>query len=87
MVLIKIEAKFTKKRSKSRDRNFFRFLALFLTICLLKKGGADKPPPISKRVKGSRQRERRGVGNVANGPNLSRTAAIDVLFFINSAVV
>ncbi len=54
MVLIKIEAKFTKKRSNSRDRNFFRFLALkgFLTILLLKKGGADKPPPpISKRVK------------------------------------
>jgi hypothetical protein len=52
MVLIKIEAKFTKKRSKSRDRNFLRFLALkvFLTIFLLKKGGADKPPPISKRV-------------------------------------
>ena len=52
MVLIKIEAKYTKKRSKSRDRNFFRFLALkvFLTFCLLKKGGADKPPAISKRV-------------------------------------
>ena len=47
MVLIKLEAKFTKKRSKSRDRNFFRFLALkvFFTIWLLKKGGADKPPP------------------------------------------
>jgi hypothetical protein len=53
MVLMKIEAKFTKKRSKSRDRNFFRFLALkvFLTVCLLKKGGADKPPAISKRAK------------------------------------
>ncbi len=36
---------------------------------------------------GSRQRERRGVRNVSNGPNLSRTAAIDVLFSINSAVV
>jgi hypothetical protein len=53
MFLIKIKAKFTKKRSYGRDRNFFRFLALkvFLTILLLKKGGADKPPPISKRVK------------------------------------
>jgi hypothetical protein len=38
-------------------------------------------------LKGSRQRERRGVGNVSNGPNLSRTVAIDVLFSINSAVV
>ncbi len=38
-------------------------------------------------IKGSRQQERRGVGNVSNGPNLSRTAAIDVLFSINSAVV
>jgi hypothetical protein len=38
-------------------------------------------------IKGSRQRERRGVGNVSNGPNLSRTAVIDVLFSINSAVV
>jgi hypothetical protein len=38
-------------------------------------------------LKGSRQRERRGVGNVSNGPFLSRTAAIDVLFSINSAVV
>ncbi len=37
--------------------------------------------------KGSRQRERRGVGNVSNGPNSSRTAAIDVLFSINFAVV
>jgi hypothetical protein len=38
-------------------------------------------------IKGSRQRERRGFGNVSNGPNLSRTAAIDVLFSINFAVV
>jgi hypothetical protein len=37
--------------------------------------------------KGSRQRESRGVGNVSNCPNLSRTVAIDVLFFINFAVV
>jgi hypothetical protein len=52
MVLIKIEAQFTKKRSKRRDRNFFGFLALkvFLTIWLLKKGGAERSPPISKRV-------------------------------------
>jgi hypothetical protein len=60
MVLIKIEAKFTKKRSKSRDRNFFRFLALkgFLTICLWKKGGADKPPAISKRVRERKLQDR-----------------------------
>jgi hypothetical protein len=53
MVLIKIEAQCTKKTSKRRDSNFFRFLALkiFLTIWPLKKGGADKPTPISKRVK------------------------------------
>jgi hypothetical protein len=38
-------------------------------------------------LKGSRQRERRGFGNVSNGPNLFQTAAIDVLFSINSAVV
>ncbi len=52
MVLIKIEAYFTKKIYKRRDTNFFRFLALqvFLTIWPLKKEGADKPPPISKRV-------------------------------------
>ncbi len=37
--------------------------------------------------KGSRQRERRAVGNVSNGPNLSRTSAIDALFSINSSVV
>jgi hypothetical protein len=39
------------------------------------------------KIKGSRQRERRAVGNMSNGPNLSRTAATDVLFSINSAVV
>jgi hypothetical protein len=52
MILTKIKAQFTKKRSKRRDRNFFRFLALkvFLTIRLLKKGGAERSPPISKRV-------------------------------------
>jgi hypothetical protein len=44
MVLIEIEAQFTKKRSKRRDRDFSDF----------EKGGADKPPPpISKRVKQS----------------------------------
>jgi hypothetical protein len=55
LVLIKIEAQYTKKKSKRRDRNFYRFFALkvFLTIWPLKKGGADKPPPISKRVKGT----------------------------------
>ena len=35
------------------------------------------------KLKGSRQPESRGVGNVSNWPNLSRTAAIDVLFSIN----
>jgi hypothetical protein len=39
------------------------------------------------RIKGSRQPERRGSGNVSNDPNLARTAAIDVLFFINLAVI
>jgi hypothetical protein len=42
---------------------------------------------LSQCFKGSRQRERRGVGNVSNGPNFSRTAAIDVLFSVNFAVV
>ena len=53
MVLIKIEAQYTKKISKKRDRNFFRFFALkvFLTIWPLKKGGPISPSPISKRVK------------------------------------
>ncbi len=37
--------------------------------------------------KGSRQPESRGVRNVSICPNLSRTAGIDVLFSINSAVV
>jgi hypothetical protein len=47
MILIKIVAQLTKKRSKRRDRNFFRFLALkvFLTILLLKKEGAERSPP------------------------------------------
>jgi hypothetical protein len=35
MVLIKIEAKCTKKRSKRRVRNFFRFLAKMSTFILL----------------------------------------------------
>jgi hypothetical protein len=42
------------------------------------------PPP---KLKGSRQPERRGVRNVSNDHNLSRTAAIDVLFSFNFAVV
>ena len=60
MVLIKIEAQCTKKRSKRRDSNFFRFLALkiFLTIRPLKKGGADKPPAISKRVRERKLQDR-----------------------------
>jgi hypothetical protein len=37
--------------------------------------------------KGSRQPDRRGSGNVSNDPNLARTPAIDVLFFINLAVI
>jgi hypothetical protein len=37
--------------------------------------------------KGRQQRERRGIGNVSNGPNLSQAKAIDVLFSINFAVV
>jgi hypothetical protein len=38
-------------------------------------------------LKGSRQPEGRGYGNVSNNPNLARTAAIDVLFVINLAVI
>ncbi len=38
-------------------------------------------------IKGSRQPESRGVRNVSIWPNLSGTAAIDVLFSINFAVV
>ncbi len=38
-------------------------------------------------LKGSRQPESRGVGNVSICPNFARTAAIDVLFSINFAVV
>jgi hypothetical protein len=38
-------------------------------------------------LKGSRQPERRGARNVSNDPNLSRTAAIEVLFSINFTVV
>ncbi len=41
--------------------------------------------PIS--IKGSRQWESRGVGNVSNCPNLARTAAIEVRFSINFAVI
>ncbi len=37
--------------------------------------------------KGSRQRERRGFGKVSNICNMSRTAAIDVLFSFNFTVV
>ena len=40
-----------------------------------------------RTFKGSRQPESRGVRNVLICPNLSRTAAIDVLFSINFAVV
>ncbi len=43
--------------------------------------------PVNLTIKGSRQPERRGVRNVSNDPNLARTAAIDVLFFINLAVI
>ncbi len=38
-------------------------------------------------VKGSRQWESRRVRNVSNDPNLSRTAAIEVRFSLNFAVV
>jgi hypothetical protein len=38
-------------------------------------------------LKGSRQWESRGVRNVSNGPNLSRTEAIEVRFSLNFAVV
>jgi hypothetical protein len=42
---------------------------------------------MKKPLKGSRQSESRGGRNVSICPNLSRTAAIDVLFSINFAVV
>ncbi len=38
-------------------------------------------------LKGSRERERRGVGKVPNVHNMSLTEAIDVLFSVNFAVV
>ncbi len=38
-------------------------------------------------IKGSRQRERRGFGKVSNIRNMPRTAAIEVLFSFNFAVV
>jgi hypothetical protein len=41
----------------------------------------------SSCFKGSRQRERRGFGKVSNTRNMSRTAAIDVLFSLILAVV
>ncbi len=37
--------------------------------------------------KGNRQRERRGFGKVSNIRNMSQTAAIEVLFFFNFAVI
>ncbi len=43
--------------------------------------------PCIQSLKGSRQPESRGVRNVSIFPILSRTAAIDVLFSINFAVV
>ncbi len=47
----------------------------------------NKMPIANCVLKCSRQRESRGVGNVSNCPNLSQTAAIDVLFSINFAIV
>jgi hypothetical protein len=38
-------------------------------------------------LKGSRQRESRGLGNVSYCPNLSLTVAMDVIFSIDFAVV
>ncbi len=40
-----------------------------------------------KSVKGSRQPESRGVWNMSNCPNLAQTAAIEVRFSLNFAVV
>ncbi len=42
---------------------------------------------LDSTFKGSRQPEKRGVRNVSKDHNLSRTAAIDVLFSIYFAVV
>ena len=42
---------------------------------------------VSSRLKGSRQLENMGVSNVSICPNLAQTAAIDVRFSINFAVV
>ncbi len=49
--------------------------------------GLRRTSTVSLSIKGSRQPERRGIRNVSNDPNLARTAAIDVLFFINLAVI
>jgi hypothetical protein len=53
MVLIKIEAQITKKRSKRRDRNFSDIwhLRFFDYLAFEKRGGGERPPPISKRIK------------------------------------
>jgi hypothetical protein len=56
MILVKIEAQFTKKRSKRRDRNFFGFLALkvfFDYLAFEKRGGRKVPPPYLRGLKES----------------------------------
>ncbi len=49
--------------------------------------GERKKLKSSDFVKGSRQWESRGIRNVSNCPNLARTAAIEVRFSLNFAVV
>jgi hypothetical protein len=47
----------------------------------------DTKPYLSAFLKGSRQPESRGAWNMSNCPNLARTAAIEVRFSFNFAVV
>ncbi len=54
------------------------------THSFLLRGGPDTS---SKFIKGSQQWESRGARNVSICPNLARTAAIEVRFSINFAVV
>jgi hypothetical protein len=68
--------------------NFFLLLwVIFALLAKVKNGLSNIWAPKKHPFIGSRQPERGGVRNVSNDHNLSRTAAIDVLFSFNFAVV